>query len=202
MCGIVGIYNLNNERVSEKILKEMTREMAHRGPDDEGVYVDGNIGLGHRRLAIIDLSPNAHQPMANDDNSAWIAYNGEVYNFPGLKKELSEKGYQFKSKSDTEVVLKSYQEWGMIDCLKKFNGMFAFAIFDKKNKRIILARDRYGIKPLYYWQNKNVFLFSSEIKTFLKHPEFKVELDKEALLEYFTFQNTFSYKTQIGRAHV
>jgi len=194
MCGIVGIYNLNKKPVSEKILKEMTNTMVHRGPDDQGIFIDKNIGLGHRRLAIIDLSKTAHQPMPNENDSLWLVYNGEIYNFLELKKDLIKKGHRFKSKTDSEVILHSYEEEG-IDCVKKFNGMFAFALWDKKNETLFLARDRYGIKPLYYYQNKNVFLFASEIKAFLKHPEFKVDLDLEALYEYFTFQNTFSYKT-------
>jgi len=194
MCGIVGIFNLNKEKVSLNFLKEMTDIIKHRGPDGEGHYVDGNLGLGHRRLAIIDLTEKAKQPMTNKDKTVVITYNGEIYNFRELRKELESLGYNFFSNSDTEVVVHSYEEWG-IDCINKFNGMFAFALWDKGKKNLFLVRDRYGIKPLYIWQNKNVLLFGSEIKAFLKHPDFKVELDKEVLLEYFTFQNTFTYKT-------
>jgi len=194
MCGIVGIYNFKGKPVLESQIKKMTDIMAHRGPDGEGIFIDKNLGLGHRRLAIIDLTEAGHQPMANEKKDIWISYNGEIYNFPVLKKELEKLGHRFKSKTDTEVIIHSFEEWG-IDCVKKFNGIFAFAIWDKKNKTLNLARDRYGIKPLYYWQNQNVFLFASEIKAFLQHPEFKTILDPEVLLEYFTFQNTFSYKT-------
>ena len=194
MCGIVGIYNFRGKPVSESQIKKMTDIMTHRGPDGEGVFIDKNFGLGHRRLAIIDLTERGHQPMANEKGDIWISYNGEIYNFLELRKELEKLGYRFKSKTDTEVIIHSFEEWG-IDCVKKFNGIFAFALWDKKNQALTLARDRYGIKPLYYWQNNNVLLFASEIKAFLKHPEFKTILDPEVLLEYFTFQNIFSYKT-------
>ena len=194
MCGIVGIYNFKEKPVLETQIKKMIDIIAHRGPDGEGIFIDKNLGLGHRRLAIIDLTKAGHQPMTNEKGDVFIIYNGEIYNFLELRKKLEKLGHRFKSKSDTEVIIHSFEEWG-IDCVKKFNGMFAFAIWDKKNRNLILARDRYGIKPLYYWQNKNVFLFASEIKSFLQHPEFKTILDPEVLLEYFTFQNTFSYKT-------
>jgi len=194
MCGIVGVYNFNKKPVLESQIQKMTEAMAHRGPDDKGVFTDKNIALGHRRLAIIDLTEAGHQPMANEKKDIWITYNGEIYNFLELRKTLEKLGHRFKSKTDTEVIIHSFEEWG-IDCLKRFNGLFAFAIWDKKNQTLTLARDRYGIKPLYYWRNHNVFLFASEIKAFLKHPEFRTVLDPEVLLEYFTFQNTFSYKT-------
>jgi len=194
MCGIVGIYNFKGNPVSESQIKKMTDIIAHRGPDGEGIFIDNNLGLGHRRLAIIDLTEGGHQPMSNERGDIWITYNGEIYNFQDLKKELGKLGHHFKSKTDTEVIIHSFEEWGT-DCIKKFNGMFAFAIWDKKNQTLILARDRYGIKPLYYWQNRKVLLFASEIKAFLEHPAFKSIPDKEVLLEYFTFQNTFSYKT-------
>lgn len=194
MCGIVGVYNFSGKPVSQTQIKKMIDAITHRGPDDEGIFIDNNLGLGHRRLAIIDLSEAGHQPMANEKKDIWISYDGRIYNFPELKNELERLGHRFKSNTDAEVVIHSFEEWG-VDCFKKFNGMFAFALWDKKNKNLILARDRYGTKPLYYWQNKNVLLFASEIKAFLKHPEFKTILDPEVLLEYFTFQNTFSYKT-------
>jgi len=194
MCGIVGVYNFDKKPVLKSQIQKMTDIMVHRGPDDEGIYIDRNFGLGHRRLAIIDLTSAGHQPMTNEKKDIWISYNGEIYNFPVLKKELEKLGHHFKSKTDTEVIIHSFEQWG-IDCVKKFNGIFAFAIWDKKNQTLSLARDRYGIKPLYYWQNNNVLLFASEIKAFLEHPEFKTILDPEVLLEYFTFQNTFSYRT-------
>ncbi|MDQ3820833.1 MAG: asparagine synthase (glutamine-hydrolyzing), partial [Acidobacteriota bacterium] len=191
MCGIAGIFNVNGNSVSIRLLEKMTRIMGHRGPDGEGFWTDSVVGLGHRRLAIIDLSPVGHQPMQNDDGSLVITYNGEVYNYQNLRCELEAKGYKFHSRTDTEVVLYSYQEWG-VDCLKKFNGMFSFAIWNAKQRMLFLARDRYGIKPLYYYFHRGVFLFASEIKAILQHPAVSVSVSVAALNEYFTFQNTFS----------
>ncbi len=191
MCGITGIFNVDGSSISGDVLKQMTYIIKHRGPDGEGFWTDNFIGFGHRRLAIIDLSSLGNQPMKNGDGSLIITYNGEVYNFKELRKELETKGYKFTSKTDTEVVLKSYQEWGK-ECIKKFNGMFAFAIWDKKNKELFLARDRYGIKPLYYYFKNNVFLFGSEIKSILQHPYVAVKVSIPALNEYFSFQNIFS----------
>lgn len=172
----------------------MATIMAHRGPDDQGIYLEKNVGLSHRRLSIIDLSSAGHQPMANEDKSIVIVHNGEVYNYLEIRKELEKKSYRFKSNTDTEVILRSYEEWGK-DCLLKFNGMFAFCIWDKRNKELFLARDRYGIKPLYYYFQNNKFIFASEIKAILQNPEVKAKVDKFALLEYFTFQNIFSERT-------
>ena len=157
---------------------------------------DWDLFLGHRRLAILDLSPAGHQPMSDLSKNVWIVYNGEIYNFKELKQVLIKKGYTFKSNTDTEVVLYSYIEWG-IECVNKFNGMFAFAIYDNFKKKLFLARDRYGIKPLYYTltPHTHTLIFASEIKSILEYPEYKSELDKKALLEYFTFQNIFTNKT-------
>jgi asparagine synthase (glutamine-hydrolysing) len=194
MCGICGIFNLNGEPVSSVNLRKMTDSIAHRGPDGEGFYIDSFIGLGHRRLAIIDLSPAGHQPMITRDGQYAITYNGEVYNFQELRAELESQGHQFRSRTDSEVILNAYAEWGP-ECLDRFNGMFAFAIWDKNKQELFLARDRYGIKPLYYSFVKNYFLFASEQKAILTHPEVAREIDLEALLEYFTFQNIFTDKT-------
>ncbi|MHC4608530.1 MAG: asparagine synthase (glutamine-hydrolyzing), partial [Planctomycetota bacterium] len=191
MCGIVGILNSDGKPVSEDLLRPMTDAVAHRGPDGEGYYTDGPVGFGHRRLAILDLSPSGAQPMSTDDGGLVIAYNGEVYNFPELRKELEERGHRFRSRTDTEVVLHSFQEWGA-DCLDRLNGMFAFAVWDAKKRELFLARDRYGIKPLYTTRVGKSFLFASEIKSFLKHPEFRAGVSLPHLLEYFTFQNIFS----------
>ncbi len=180
--------------VSPFEIKAMANAIAHRGPDGEGHWVEENVALGHRRLSIIDLSNAAHQPMLSGDNRFVISYNGEVYNFKELRIELEYKGHSFQSRSDTEVVLKAFIEWGT-DCIKKFNGMFAFAIWDRENKVLTLARDRYGIKPLYYTINNGNFLFGSEIKAIQAHSEFKAEIDKESMLEYFTFQNFFTDRT-------
>lgn len=194
MCGITGIFNLNGEPASPVILRQMTDAIAHRGPDGEGFYVDSFVGLGHRRLAIIDLSPAGHQPMMTSDGQFILSYNGEIYNFQELRLKLETLGYQFRSRCDSEVLLYAYAEWGP-DCLNRFNGMFAFAIWDRSRQELFLARDRYGVKPLYYTQQGQTFLFGSEIKAILAHPVYQTSLDMEALLEYFTFQNFFTDRT-------
>ncbi len=194
MCGIAGIFNTNGEPASPVLLRRMTDAIAHRGPDGEGFYTDSFVGLGHRRLAIIDLSPAGHQPMVTADKRLAITYNGEIYNFQELRIELEALGHQFRSRTDTEVVLNAYAAWGP-KCLQRFNGMFAFAIWDKDRQELFIARDRYGIKPLYYTFQDNTFLFASEQKAILTQPDVKRELDLEALLEYFTFQNIFTDKT-------
>jgi asparagine synthase (glutamine-hydrolysing) len=192
MCGIAGIANFDKAPISQVVLKRMTDAIAHRGPDGEGQFIDGSIGLGHRRLAIIDLSPAAHQPMQED--SCVISYNGEIYNYQELRIELENLGHEFRSSSDTEVVLKAYLQWNEF-CLSRFNGMFAFSIYDKNNKTLFLARDRYGIKPLYYAIQGQTLIFASEIKAILQHPQYSFSVDKQSLLEYMTFQNFFTEKT-------
>jgi asparagine synthase (glutamine-hydrolysing) len=194
MCGIAGIFNLNGEPVSPVILRRMTDSIAHRGPDSEGFYTDSFIGLGHRRLAIIDLSPAGHQPMMTSDGQYVLTYNGEIYNFQELRLELEARGYHFRSRSDTEVLLHAYIEWGE-KALDRLNGMFAFAVWNRTRQELFLARDRYGIKPLYYTQRGHVFLFGSEVKALLVHPACHTKLDTKALIEYFTFQNFFSDRT-------
>jgi asparagine synthase (glutamine-hydrolysing) len=196
MCGIVGIFNLDGEAVSPIPLRRMTDTIAYRGPDGEGFYVDSFLGLGHRRLAIIDLSPAGHQPMSTDDRQFILVYNGEVYNFRELRRELEDLGHAFRSRSDTEVVLHAYVQWGP-ESVRRFNGMFALALWDKTRQELFLARDRYGIKPLYYTFQGHTFLFASEQKAILKHPAARCPLDLEALLEYFTFQNIFTDKTML-----
>lgn len=194
MCGIAGIFNVNGEPVSPVQLRKMTDAIAHRGPDGEGFYTDSFVGLGHRRLAIIDLSPAGHQPMMTADLHYILTYNGEVYNFQELRLELEALGYRFHSKTDSEVVLNAYAAWGE-KALDRFNGMFAFAIWDRTKQELFLARDRYGIKPLYYTLQKQNFLFGSEIKAIIANPAYQTQVDKEGLLEYFTFQNFFTSKT-------
>ena len=194
MCGIVGIFNLNGEPVSPVLLRKMTDTIKHRGPDSEGFYVDSFIGLGHRRLSIIDLSRTGHQPMITEDKQFAITYNGEIYNFQDLKVELENLGHKFRSRTDTEVILQAYVQWGA-NCVHKFNGMFAFAIWDKTRQELFLARDRYGIKPLYYTVVGPTVIFASEQKAILEHPDIRREIDLEALIEYFTFQNIFTQKT-------
>lgn len=194
MCGICGIFNMNGEPVSPVNLRKMTDAIAHRGPDGEGFYIDSFIGLGHRRLSIIDLSSAGHQPMLTEDGLYSLSYNGEVYNFQEIKKELESLGRHFRSKTDSEVVLNSYAQWGA-ECLDRLNGMFAFVIWDKRKQELFIARDRYGIKPLYYCFVNNSFLFASEQKAILAHSAVSNEMDLEALVEYFTFQNIFTDKT-------
>jgi len=187
MCGIVGFTSFDKK---ENILNQMLEVQAYRGPNDRGVWIeninDFYIHLGHNRLSIQDLSSHGHQPFISDCGNYIIVYNGEVYNFKSIREELKKLGYRFISESDTEVILYSYKEWG-IDCLKKFIGMFAFAILDKNQKKLLLTRDRAGVKPLYYYKINDIFLFSSELKSFHKYPQFKKELNKDILPYYFQF---------------
>src|SRR3954469_1292620 len=191
MCGIAGAVSLNGAPVAEEVIAAMTRVIEHRGPDDEGLWVEGGVGLGNRRLAIIDLSPAGHMPMADETGDLVITYNGELYNFRELRRELEGLGHVFRSHTDTEVVLRAYKEWGP-RCLERLNGMFGLAIWDGRRRELFLARDRYGVKPVYYTQVGDELLFGSEIKSFLQHPRFRVEVSLPHLLEYFTFQNVFS----------
>jgi asparagine synthase (glutamine-hydrolysing) len=191
MCGITGIFNVDGRPVSIGVLRRMTDAVRHRGPDGEGFWADSFVGFGHRRLSILDLSPLGHQPMQTEDGDLVLTYNGEIYNFQNLRGELEARGHRFRSQCDTEVVLASYKEWGP-DCVRRFNGMFAFAVWDRGRNRLFLARDRYGIKPLYYYHKNGTFLFGSEIKSILQHPEVSVGVSIEALNEYFSFQNIFS----------
>jgi len=194
MCGLAGVLDRSGEPASPIILKRMTDAIAHRGPDGEGHYIDGPLGLGHRRLAIIDLSAAGHQPMATEDGRFVIAYNGEVYNFNELRVELEAVGHRFHSRTDSEVVLKALAQWGE-KAFNRFNGMFALALWDRQKKELLLARDRYGIKPLYYAQVGSKFLFGSEVKAILADPAYRTEMDREGLLEYLTFQNFFTDRT-------
>lgn len=192
MCGIVGLAQ--SKRIDKRVLDAMTDSLSHRGPDDRGIFIDGNAGLGQRRLAILDLSPLGHQPMFSQNKRFVISFNGEIYNFQEIRAELKEKGYKFKSQTDTEVILAAYQEWGS-SCQEKFNGMWAFIIYDRKEKKIFASRDRLGIKPLYYFFDGQTLALASEIKALLKLPDFKASVDLDALNEYFSFQNIFSDRT-------
>ena len=165
MCGLVGYLNASNEPASERLVQKMASAIVHRGPDAEGSFVSNNLALGHRRLSIIDLSEAGTQPMTTSDGSFTIAYNGEVYNFKNIKEELKHAGYKFRSNTDTEVVLNAFSHWGE-NCFAKFNGMFACAIYDENRRELILARDRYGIKPLYLGFSNKRFYFSSCRKSF------------------------------------
>jgi len=194
LCGIAGILNFDDAPVDPVALRRMMNVLAHRGPDGQGQYIDRGMGLGHRRLAILDLSTAAAQPMTTPDGRYAISYNGEMYNFRELRKELEDQGVAFHSRSDTEVVLQALARWGE-KALDRFNGMFALALYDKQNRELFLARDRYGIKPLYYAFFRNKLLFGSEVKAILAQGELRAEMDLEALLEYFTFQNFFTDRT-------
>ncbi len=188
MCGIVGIIDFNKNRVDEEIFSSMIDSLYHRGPDDKGmVWFDteaGKVWLGHRRLSIIDLSELGHQPMQFENLS--IVYNGEVYNFREVRKELEKEGYKFNSHSDTEVILKAYHRWG-IKCVDKFRGMWVFAIFDKSTQTLTICRDRLGIKPIYWYFKNGLFLFASELKAFFKFPYFSKEINGTALSMYLQF---------------
>ncbi len=191
MCGLVGIVNLDGGAVSLPILEDMGSALNHRGPDDEGVYVDGNVGFCHKRLSIIDLS-SGHQPMTFD--SVTIAYNGELYNYIELRAELQARGHIFRTSSDTEVIIRMYLEYGA-ECVGRFNGMFAFLLHDRARQVLLTARDHFGIKPLYYCETGSRILFASEIKALLRHPDITAHQDLDALREYLTFQFVLGSRT-------
>ncbi|MBR3161519.1 MAG: asparagine synthase (glutamine-hydrolyzing) [Bacilli bacterium] len=192
MCGINGIVTKAGKKEENlKNIKKMNNMIIHRGPNAEGIYASDKVTLGHRRLSIIDLE-GGNQPIYNEDGKIMIVFNGEIFNYKELKKELSH--YKYKTNSDTEVLLHAYEEWGF-KFLTKIRGMFAFAIYDQKENYVLLARDHFGIKPLYYYQNSDTILFASEIKSLLVHPKFKKELNKEMLGAYLTFSFTPGERT-------
>jgi asparagine synthase (glutamine-hydrolysing) len=194
MCGITGIYKTNKQPVSQQEVKLLTHALAHRGPDGEGIYVDDNLGLGHRRLSILDLSSKGAQPMTSRNNDWVIVFNGCIYNYLELKLELQSKGHEFVSTTDTEVISEGLAEYG-VSFFERLDGMFAVGAWHKPTRTLWLSRDRFGVKPLYYWFQNGVLLFASEIKAFMQYPQFKVEVDLDSLNEYFTFQNQFTYRT-------
>ena len=186
MCGICGKLEYDpTAEIPPELLQRMMDVISHRGPDGEGKYLSGPVGLGHRRLAIIDLNTGA-QPMTNEDGTVWIVFNGEIYNFPELRRELLAKGHHFSSTTDTEVIIHLYEEYG-VDCLSRLRGMFAFAIWDKKDQTLFLARDRVGIKPLYYADTGSALLFGSEIKSLLVDPGLRREVDPQMVDRFLTF---------------
>lgn len=191
MCGIAGY--ISSEETSREVLKKMTDRIAHRGPDAEGFYLDKRAALGHRRLAIIDLN-SGNQPIYNEDGSIVIVFNGEIYNFQDLRKELEEKKHVFKTQTDTEVLIHGYEEWGT-KLTGRLRGMYAFAIWNKTEKTLFMARDEWGIKPLYYYKKDATFLFASEIKAFLDHPAFEKELNTDILSAYLCFNSTPTEET-------
>ncbi len=191
MCGIFGVFNFYQKLpINKELFKEATNLLAHRGPDGEGYYFDENngIGLSHRRLSILDL-PTGDQPMCNEDGTIWIVFNGEIYNYKEMKNDLLQKGHVFKTKSDTEVIIHAYEEFGD-ECPNKFNGIFAFAIWDSKKKRIFLARDYFGVKPLYYSVDNEKLIFASEIKSILSYSKTSQYINEKALYYCLTFRYT------------
>jgi asparagine synthase (glutamine-hydrolysing) len=194
MCGISGIYNFTGIEINESILNKINDTLYHRGPDNGNTKIWGNVGLCHRRLSIIDLSESANQPMSTEDGRFTIVFNGEIYNFLELKRELKNLDIKFITNSDTEVVLKSYQEWG-VKCFSKLNGMFALAIYDNQKKELIIARDQFGIKPLYFYKNSSFFIFASEMKAILAHPDVQTSINKQGLVEYIWYGNPLGNNT-------
>ena len=183
MCGIAGIINLDQRPADKGALKGMIDAIRHRGPDDMDLYVKSNAGLAHARLSIIDLSKDAGQPMANENSSVIIVHNGEIYNYLELKGELANLGHTFHSRSDTEVILHAYEQWGE-DCLSRFNGMWSFAVLDLNKRKLFCARDRFGVKPFYYYMDSRVFIFASEIKSLLRYPGIKRRPNDRAVFSY------------------
>ncbi|MFH1055288.1 MAG: asparagine synthase (glutamine-hydrolyzing) [Candidatus Altiarchaeota archaeon] len=196
MCGIFGILGVDDRG----LLERMGESLRHRGPDDSGVYTDAGISLGHTRLSIIDLSERGRQPMCNEDGDIWIVYNGEIYNFKSLRADLEAKGHRFRTDTDTEVIIHSFEEYGK-DCVKKLRGMFAFAIWDRKGERLFLARDRLGKKPLYYSLVEGNFIFASEIKAMLRYPGFVRKVSLEGLNAYMTHQYVPAPLTMFDGVH-
>lgn len=194
MCGIAGIFKLKGEAVSSQEVKRMTDALAHRGPDGDDVFIDESVGLGHRRLAILDISPKGAQPMRSKSGEWVIVFNGCIYNFRELKLELQSKGHEFVSTSDTEVIAEGLAAYGPA-FFERLDGMFAVGAWNTKTRELWLSRDRFGVKPLYYWFSNGTLLFASEIKAFMSHPAFSVTVNLDALNEYFTFQNMFTYQT-------
>ncbi|MDE0910738.1 MAG: asparagine synthase (glutamine-hydrolyzing) [Myxococcota bacterium] len=196
MCGILA-HCLFDEaaQIDEAILRSMADTMVHRGPDDAGYWVRGRIGLAHRRLSIIDLSAAGRQPMENEDGTVRLTFNGEIYNFAELRRELEGRGHRFKSSSDSEVILHGYEEWGGPGCLSKLRGMFAFVIWDDRRQALFAARDRLGIKPLYYRNDGSSLIIASELKAILKHPEVQPAVDTTGLLQHFGFRFTLPPRT-------
>jgi asparagine synthase (glutamine-hydrolysing) len=185
MCGIAGLIDLRPNRGATEVLRAICTRMTHRGPDGEGIHVDGPVALGHRRLSIIDPAGGA-QPMRNADGNLWVTFNGEIYNFQELRRELTSRGHRFDTRSDTEVLLRSYEEYGC-GCVHKFRGMFAFAIWDAKERRLFMARDRVGKKPLYYAGLDRQFVFASEVQALLAHPGIHREIEPSALDDFLTY---------------
>jgi asparagine synthase (glutamine-hydrolysing) len=199
MCGICGILDTSGATIGEAVLRAMNAAIAHRGPDGEGIHRQGPVGLGHRRLAIIDPECGA-QPMGNEDGSVWITYNGEIYNFKEIRADLQARGHIFRTQSDTEMVLHAYEEWGA-DCLKRFRGMFAFAVADHRRQELFLARDPLGIKPLFYFFDQNIFAFASELQALRRLPGTEWQIDLQAIDQYLYLQYIPAPRTVFQHLH-
>lgn len=187
MCGICGVIFAEHDRpVDAKLIESMSSTIVHRGPDEQGIHVDGNVGLGSRRLSIIDLE-GGRQPIHNEDKTIWVVFNGELYNYPELTHSLSRRGHHFYTHTDTEIIVHAYEEFGD-EFLQHLNGMFALALWDSRRQRLVLARDRMGIKPLYYALHDGALIFGSELKTILTYPGIPRTVDLVALNEYLSFE--------------
>ncbi|MCX6720123.1 MAG: asparagine synthetase B, partial [Candidatus Staskawiczbacteria bacterium] len=187
MCGIVGKLYFNKEMAVEpELISRMADVLKHRGPDDEGIFIYKNVALGFSRLSIIDLSAAGHQPMCNEDETVWSVFNGEIYNFMDLRVILEKKGHRFKSHCDSEVLIHAYEEYGT-ECVKQFNGMFAFAVWDKKKQQLFCGRDRTGEKPFFYYHDSGKFVFASELKAILQDGTINRNIDPDALNAYFSY---------------
>ena len=200
MCGIAGIVLRPGATVDEPTLRTMTDALQHRGPDAGGIHIDRNAGLGHRRLSIIDTTTAANQPLFNEDGSVAVVFNGEIFNFQDLTPELTAKGHRFTTRSDTEVIVHAWEEYGP-NCLERFRGMFAFAVYDSRQDIIFMARDRLGKKPLFYISSPDRFAFGSEIKALLALPGFDKELDIAAFGEYAAYGNSLGERTIFRHVH-
>ena len=187
MCGICGRLNFNDRPVQPDELEQMCKEIKHRGPDDQGIWLKGPVGLGHRRLSIIDLSPAGHQPISNETKTVWIVFNGEIYNFQALRSRLIKNGHKFSSKTDTEIVVHLWEEYG-VNCVKYLRGMFALALWDEREKSLFLARDRVGKKPLKYYLDKQKIIFASELKAILTDKTIKRTPDLQAIDHFFSLE--------------
>jgi len=201
MCGILGIYNLDGEAVDQNVIVKMGNQISHRGPDGEGLFVQNNIGFIHKRLAILDPSDNGKQPMYSKDGKWIVIFNGCIYNFKELREKLIEEGHTFQSETDTEVICEGLAAYGT-SFFERFNGMFAIGAWNTEEEKLYISRDRYGIKPVYYWFNGKTLVFASVIKAIIKHPDYEMGVDLDALNEYFTFQNIFSYNTLFKGVHM
>ena len=197
MCGFVGYVNQTD--VQDDVIEKMANRIRHRGPDDEAFFRDNNVSMGFRRLSIIDLA-HGKQPMYNQDQTKVLTFNGEIYNYKEIRKELKELGYNFRTEVDSEVLIHGYDAWGP-ELLQKTRGMYAFAIYNQKENEVFLARDHFGIKPLYYYDDGETFLWASEIKAFLDHPNFKKEFNKELLPIHLSFEFIPSKETMFKHVY-